>query len=93
MRDGCYIVRGKGNVDSLFSSSHGAGRKMSRKKAKTNITMEDFKESMKGIIANTSLGTIDESPFAYKDFEDVMSYQNDLVDIVTKVKPIINVKG
>lgn len=94
MRDGCFIVRGLGNPDSLYSSSHGAGRVLSRRKAKEQITLEQFEESMKGIPAATvGQATVDESPFAYKDIFKVMELQEDLVDIVHYVKPIINVKG
>jgi tRNA-splicing ligase RtcB len=94
MRDGCFIVRGLGNPDSLYSSSHGAGRVLSRRKAKEQITLEQFEESMKGIPAATvGQATVDESPFAYKDIFKVMELQEDLVDIVHYIKPIINVKG
>lgn len=94
MRDGCFIVRGLGNPDSLYSSSHGAGRVLSRRKAKEQITLEQFEESMKGVWAATvGQGTIDESPFAYKDIFKVMELQEDLVEIVHYVKPTINVKG
>lgn len=94
MRDGCFIVRGLGNPDSLYSSSHGAGRVLSRRKAKEQITLEQFEEAMKGIPAATvGQATVDESPFAYKDIFKVMELQEDLVEIVHYVKPIINVKG
>lgn len=94
MRDGSFIVCGRGNPDSLYSSSHGAGRVLSRRKAKEQITLEQFQESMKDIPAATvGQGTVDESPFAYKDIFKVMELQEDLVDIVHYVKPIINVKG
>lgn len=94
MRDGCFIVRGLGNPDSLYSSSHGAGRVLSRRKAKEQITLEQFEESMKDVWAATvGQATVDESPFAYKDIFKVMELQEDLVDIVHYVKPIINVKG
>ena len=94
MRDGCFIVRGLGNPDALYSSSHGAGRVLSRRKAKEQITLEQFEESMKDVWAATvGQGTIDESPFAYKDIFKVMELQEDLVEIVHYVKPIINVKG
>lgn len=94
MRDGCFIVRGLGNPDSLNSSSHGAGRVLSRRKAKEQITLEQFQESMVGIPAATvRQSTVDESPFAYKDIFKVMELQEDLVDIVHYIKPLINVKG
>lgn len=94
MRDGCFIVRGLGNPDSMSSSSHGAGRVLSRRKAKEQISLEQFQESMKGIPAATvGQSTVDESPFAYKDIFKVMELQEDLVDIVHYVRPLINVKG
>lgn len=93
MRDGSFIVKGKGNVDSLFSSSHGAGRVLSRKKAKEAVDFEDFKSEMEGIQALVTEGTKDESPFAYKDIFEVMRLQESLVDVVAHVKPLINIKG
>lgn len=93
MRDGSYIVIGKGNKDSLFSSSHGAGRAYSRKKAKEMLTLEGFKERMQGIKAKVCQGTLDESPAAYKEFANVMDLQKDLIRTLTYVKPILNVKG
>lgn len=93
MRDGSFIVRGKGNPESLYSSSHGAGRVLGRKKAQSLINMDDFSESMRGITAKVDANTIDESPFVYKDIFEVMRLQADLVDVVAHVKPIINIKG
>lgn len=93
MRDGSFIVRGKGNPDSLFSSSHGAGRVLGRKEAQRTLTMEQFTGTMEGIVARIDLDTLDESPFAYKDIFNVMKQQAALVDIVAHVKPIINIKG
>lgn len=93
MRDGSFIVRGKGNPDSLYSSSHGAGRVLSRTQAKDRLNLDDFKETMEGITARVKPDTIDESPFAYKDIFTVMAEQTDLVEVVNHVKPIINVKG
>lgn len=93
MRDGSFIVRGKGNPDALYSSSHGAGRVLGRKKAQETLNMEEFKSSMKGITAKICEDTLDESAFAYKDIFEVMRLQSDLVDIVTHVRPIINIKG
>lgn len=93
MKDGSFIVKGKGNPDSLYSSSHGAGRILSRKKAKLTLDMEDFKAVMKDIKAKVKMDTLDESPMAYKNIFDVMNQQNDLVDIECLVQPIINVKG
>ena len=93
MRDGSYIVEGLGNPDALWSSSHGAGRVMSRMQARREVTLEAFQDSMDGIVARVEEGTRDESPFAYKDIRQVMAYQTDLVNIVAHVKPILNVKG
>lgn len=93
MRDGSFIVQGKGNPDSLYSSSHGAGRVLSRSKAKEILSMEGFKSSMSGIQARVDSGTLDESPMAYKSIFDVMTMQSDLVEVRHHVKPIINIKG
>jgi tRNA-splicing ligase RtcB len=93
MRDGSYIVRGRGNVDSLFSASHGAGRVGSRKAAKEATTLEAFKESMEGITAKISLSTLDENPLAYKHFDKVMQDQEDLVEVINHLQPIINIKA
>lgn len=93
MRDGSFIVRGLGNEDSLCSSSHGAGRVLGRRKAKETLDIDEFKLEMDGIIANVDRGTLDESPMAYKDIFDVMRLQEGLVETITHVKPILNVKG
>lgn len=93
MRDGSFIVRGKGNPDALWSSSHGAGRCLGRKEAQRTLTMEQFTESMVDVVAKVDKETLDESPFAYKDIFKVMEQQRDLVEVVAHVKPIINIKG
>lgn len=93
MGTGSFIVRGKGNADSFHSCSHGAGRVMSRTKAKQLITMEDHKKAMIGVEARLDEDILDESPAAYKPVEDVMAAQDDLVEIVTRLKQIVNVKG
>jgi tRNA-splicing ligase RtcB len=93
MLDGSFIVKGKGNINSLWSSSHGAGRILGRKKAKEVLKLEDFEEVMEGILADVDEKRLDESPFAYKNIFTVMEEQKDLVEIVAHVKPIFNVKG
>jgi tRNA-splicing ligase RtcB len=93
MRDGFFVVRGKGNPEALYSSSHGAGRVLSRKKAKKSIEMKEFSSSMEGITARIAKTTLDEAPMAYKDIFSVMQEQSSLVDIVDYVKPLINIKG
>ena len=92
MRDGSFVVIGKGNSDSLSSSSHGAGRVMSRKKARERVSLEDFETSMQGIRGTVDENTLDESPFAYKDIFEVMELQSDLVEIEEHIKVLINVK-
>lgn len=93
MRDGSFLVVGKGNAKFLNSSSHGAGRSMSRKNAKKKYTLEQFAESMKGIRGNVSNKTLDELPMAYKNIFKVMEAQKDSVKIIKHIKPIINWKG
>ncbi len=93
MRDGSFIVEGKGNTGSLCSSSHGAGRTLSRRKAKDTLHIDDFRQEMGNITARVRKDTLDESPMAYKDIFQVMGDQKDLVDIKHHVKPLINIKG
>lgn len=93
MRDGSFIVRGKGNPDSMCSSSHGAGRVLGRKRAKEELDVDTFSSQMTGITAKVGESTLDESPSAYKNIFDVMELQKDLIDVVCHVKPIINIKG
>lgn len=93
MRDGSFLVEGLGNPSFLFSSSHGAGRVISRKKAKEKFTMEEFKKSMEGITGTVSKDFIDEAPMAYKDISKVMDAQKKSVKIVNHLLPIINWKG
>lgn len=93
MRDGSFIVRGKGNPESLFSSSHGAGRILGRKEAQRVLTMESFTNTMSSVTAKVCEDTLDESPFAYKNIFEVMEQQKDLVEVVGHVRPIINIKG
>lgn len=93
MRDGSFLVIGKGNIDFLESSSHGAGRVLSRKDAKLKINMDEFKDSMEGIKGTVNENTLDEAPFAYKNIYDVMDAQKTSVEIYKHIKPIINWKG
>jgi len=93
MRDGSFIIVGKGNEDSLSSSSHGAGRISSRKQARENTDIKDFQEAMEGVTAKVDDSTLDESPFAYKNILDVMELQKDLVEVIEIVKPLINIKA
>ena len=93
MRDGSFIVRGKGNPEALWSSSHGAGRVLGRKEAKRTLNMAQFAEVMNGVTALVTDETLDESPLAYKSIFDVMRQQSDMVETVAYVRPIINIKG
>lgn len=93
MRDGSFVVRGKGNPDSLCSSSHGAGRVLSRSQAKEVLNMNDFKATMVGVQARVECATLDESPPAYKSIFEVMAAQTDLVDVIHHIRPMINIKG
>ncbi|DBA69704.1 TPA: hypothetical protein ACH3X2_012636 [Trebouxia sp. C0005] len=90
---GSFITKGKGDPQAWNSSSHGAGRAMSRTRAKATITQKQFTDSMVGIVCDTDFGVIDEAPQAYKDLTTVMANQEDMVDVVHRLLPIINVKG
>ena len=94
MRDGCIVGIGKGNEDWNCSAPHGAGRLMSRAKAKASVGLDEFKASMEGIYT-TSVGmdTLDESPMAYKSVEDIVKYVGDTIDIVEIIKPVYNFKA
>jgi tRNA-splicing ligase RtcB len=93
MRDGSFIVQGKGCPEALCSSSHGAGRVLGRRKAKELLDVDEFHSTMEGVVAKVGASTLDESPMAYKDIFRVMREQEDLVDVVAYVKPIVNIKG
>ena len=93
MRDGSFLVTGKGNRSSLCSSSHGAGRVLGRKQAKKELTLEEFRDNMEGIVAQVGEDTLDESPGAYKDVFQVLEDQRDLIQVDNHIRPILNVKG
>jgi tRNA-splicing ligase RtcB len=88
-----FIIKGRGNAESFNSCSHGAGRKMSRTKAKAKYTIDDLKKQTEGVECRKDKGVVDEIPGAYKDIEEVMRAQNDLVEIVAELKQVICVKG
>ncbi len=89
-----YIVRGKGNPDSFQSCSHGAGRVLSRNKAKEKLKLSEQQKIMEGIVHDiNSTKALDEAPGAYKNIEQVMANQTDLVDIVVQLKPLGVLKG
>lgn len=94
MKTGVYVTEGLGNPHYLESASHGAGRKMSRTKAKEMVTMERFQEQMKDIVAKVDNSTRDEAPDAYKDLHNVIKEQENIViKTIDYAKPLINIKG
>lgn len=94
MRDGCIIGVGKGNDDWNQSAPHGAGRIMSRMKAKETFNLDEYKESMKDIYTTSvNENTIDEAPFVYKPMQEIIDNIGDTVDIIKIIKPIYNFKA
>ena len=94
MRDGCILGIGKGNEDWNYSAPHGAGRTMSRSKAKESILLEEYQKAMDGIFTTSvNKSTIDESPMAYKTMDEIIGNIKDTVEIVDIIKPIYNFKA
>jgi tRNA-splicing ligase RtcB (3'-phosphate/5'-hydroxy nucleic acid ligase) len=93
MGTGSYIVRGLGNPDSFESASHGAGRRMSRNKARKTFTTQDLAAQTSGVECRKDSGVVDEIPGAYKDIDTVMANQSDLVEVVAKLKQVVCIKG
>lgn len=94
MRDGAVIAIGRGNPDWNYSAPHGAGRIMSRKKAKETLDLSSFRESMAGIYTTSvNESTIDEAPMAYKSLDDIIDVIRDSVDIIDIIKPVFNFKA
>jgi tRNA-splicing ligase RtcB len=89
-----YLVRGKNNAESFNSCSHGAGRVMSRKKAKSELDIDMFTAQMEGIYSTSvDIHHLDEAPDAYKNIDEVMENQTDLVNVQLKLTPVLNIKG
>ena len=94
MRDGSVIAVGKGNPDWNCSAPHGAGRLMSRSKARESLDIETYRETMAGVYSTSiNLSTIDEAPMAYKSLDDIVDVIRDTVDIVDIMKPVYNFKA
>lgn len=94
MRDGCIIGTGKGNEDWNCSAPHGAGRVMSRTKAKELVSLEEFEKAMDGIYTTSvNQSTIDESPMAYKTLDEIVENIKDTVDVLAIIKPVYNFKA
>ncbi|MGQ0543824.1 MAG: RtcB family protein [Betaproteobacteria bacterium] len=88
-----YIVRGKGSPESFESCAHGAGRRMSRKAAQKKFSLNDLQMQTQGVVCRKDRGVIDEIPGAYKDIDEVMANQSDLVEVVHTLKQVLCVKG
>lgn len=94
MRDGSVLAVGKGNPDWNYSAPHGAGRIMSRKKAKENLNLEAYRRAMEGIYTTSvNQATLDEAPMAYKSLEDIIDVIQESVDVIDVMKPIYNFKA
>ena len=94
MRDGCIIGTGKGNEDWNQSAPHGAGRVMSRTKAKELVSLEEFEKSMDGIYTTSvNQSTIDEAPMVYKTLDEIVENIKDTVDVLAIIKPVYNFKA
>ena len=94
MRDGSVLAVGKGNPEWNYSAPHGAGRIMSRAAAKRQLSLAEYKETMKGIFTTSvSAETLDEAPMAYKSLEDIIDVIRDSVDIIDILKPVYNFKA
>ncbi len=88
-----YIVRGRGAVESFHSCAHGAGRRMSRNAAQKCFSVEDLEKQTHGVICRKDKGVLDEIPGAYKNIDEVMANQSDLVEVVHTLKQVLCVKG
>ncbi|ROS01321.1 tRNA-splicing ligase RtcB [Sinobacterium caligoides] len=93
MGERSFIVKGKGNGESFCSCSHGAGRRMSRSAAKKRFRRADLEEQTKGVECRKDKSVIDEIPGAYKDIDQVMENQSDLIEVVHTLKQVVCVKG
>ena len=94
MKDGSILAIGKGNPEWNYSAPHGAGRIMSRTKAKSELVLEDYKKAMEGVYTTSvNEDTLDEAPMAYKSLDDIVDVIRESVDVVDVLKPIYNFKA
>ena len=94
MRDGSVLGIGKGNIEWNYSAPHGAGRIMSRSKAKESLNIEEYKKAMSGVYTTSvNEATLDEAPMAYKSLEDIIDVIRESVDVIEVMKPIYNFKA
>ena len=94
MRDGSVLAVGKGNPEWNYSAPHGAGRIMSRTKAKNELALDEYKRTMEGIYTTSvNENTLDEAPMAYKSLDDIIDVIKESVDVIDVMKPIYNFKA
>ncbi len=94
MRDGSVLAMGRGNPEWNYSAPHGAGRLMSRRTAKQTLSMDEYKETMKGIYTTSvNEATLDEAPMAYKSLDDIIGVIRETVDVIDVMKPVYNFKA
>lgn len=94
MRDGSVLAIGKGNPEWNFSAPHGAGRLMSRTKAKNSLSLEEYRKTMEGVYTTSvNENTLDEAPMAYKSLGDIIDVIRESVDVIDVMKPIYNFKA
>ena len=94
MRDGSIIAIGKGNPEWNYSAPHGAGRLMSRRAARENLSLEEYQKTMEGIYTTSvNASTLDEAPMAYKSLGDIIDVIRDSVDVIEVMKPVYNFKA
>jgi tRNA-splicing ligase RtcB len=88
-----YIIKGLGNEESFQSCAHGAGRRLGRKEAKRTISEKEADKAISGVLLGHWYGRFDEAPQAYKNIDEVMKQQQDLVKIITKLQPLAVIIG
>ena len=94
MRDGSVLAVGKGNSEWNYSAPHGAGRIMSRTKARNDLDLDVYKKEMEGVYTTSvNQNTLDEAPMAYKSLEDIIDVIRDSVDVIEVLKPVYNFKA
>ena len=94
MRDGSILAKGKGNPDWNYSAPHGAGRLMSRTKARATLDLEAYKKTMEGVYTTSvQAATLDEAPMAYKSLEDILDVIDESVEVIEILRPIYNFKA
>ena len=94
MRDGSVLAIGKGNPEWNYSAPHGAGRIMSRTKAKSELDLDEYRKAMSGVYTTSvNEATLDEAPMAYKSLEDIIDVIKESVDVIEVMKPIYNFKA